>query len=148
MSLGRARGSSPACLGCGILKRMKHTFLLISGVALLATLCCAQDDAAYVVAMKAVDASNRPLRMAVMAKDTAAAAAEATKMAAGFDTILTYWTAKKADDAIKLSTTARDAAKTIASAKDADAQSAAMMTLNGTCNQCHMAHRVQTYSIK
>lgn len=62
--------------------------------------------------------------MAVMGKDVAAASAEATRIAAAFDTIKAYWTARKTDDAIKLATTAHDAAKTIADAKDADAQAA------------------------
>jgi hypothetical protein len=120
---------------------MKRTLLLISVVTVFAALCSAQDDAAYSVAMKAVNLSNRPLRAAIMAKDTAAASAEATKIAAAFDTITAYWTAKKVDDAIKFATTARDAAKTIASAKDADAQSAALPTLTGTCMSCHSVHR-------
>jgi mono/diheme cytochrome c family protein len=120
---------------------MKRTLLLISAVSVFAALLGAQDDAAYSAAMKAVNASNRPLRMAVMGKDVAAASAEATKIAAAFDTVLAYWTAKKTDDAIKFATTARDAAKTIASAKDADAQAAAMTTLSGTCMSCHSVHR-------
>ncbi len=124
---------------------MKRTLLLISVVTVFAALLGAQDDAAYVAAMKVVAASANgrmaPLRTAVMNKDVAAAAAEATKVAGGFDTIVAYWTAKKVDDATKLATTARDAAKAIASAKDADAQAASLMTLNGTCGMCHMAHR-------
>lgn len=124
---------------------MKRTLLLISVVTVFAALLGAQDDAAYVTAMKSVAASANgrmaPLRVAVMNKDVAAAAAEATKVAAGFDTIVAYWTAKKADDAIKFATTARDAAKAIASAKDADAQAASLTTLTMQCGQCHMAHR-------
>jgi mono/diheme cytochrome c family protein len=120
---------------------MKRTILSILAISFFAALCSAQDDAAYTTAMKAVNASNRPLRMAIMAKDTAAASAEATKMTTAFDTILAYWKAKKVDDAIGFATTAHDAAKTIADAKDADAQAAAAMKLNGTCNACHMVHR-------
>jgi len=120
---------------------MKRTLLFISVIAVFAGLSIAQDDAAYTAAMKAVNASNRPLRAAIMAKDTAAAAAEAGKIATAFDTVTAYWTAKKADDAIALAKTAHDAAKTIADSTDADAQSAALMKLSGTCNACHMAHR-------
>lgn len=120
---------------------MKRTLLVIFAISIFAALCSAQDDAAYKTAMKAVNASNRPLRAAIMAKDTAAASAEAGKIATAFDTILAYWKAKNADDAIKLATTAEEAAKTIADSKDADAQATAMRTLSGTCNQCHMAHR-------
>jgi mono/diheme cytochrome c family protein len=120
---------------------MKLTLLSILAFSLLAGLCSAQDDAAYSAAMKAVNASNRPLRAAIMAKDTAAASTEATKIATAFDTVLAYWKAKKVDDAIGFATTAHDAAKTIADAKDADAQAAAMQKLSGTCNACHMLHR-------
>jgi hypothetical protein len=120
---------------------MKRTLLLISVVSIFAALCSAQDDAAYMAAMKAVNASNRPLRMAIMSKDVAAAAAEATKIATAFETVKAYWTAKKVDDAVKFATTAHDAAATIAAAKDSDAQSAALTTLSGTCNACHMVHR-------
>jgi len=124
---------------------MKRTLLLIFVISAFAALLSAQDDAAYTTAMKAVAASANgraaPIRAAVTAKDVAAAAAEGAKVEAGFDTILAYWKAKNVDDAIKLATTARDAAKAIADSKDADAQAAALMTLNGTCGACHMAHR-------
>jgi mono/diheme cytochrome c family protein len=124
---------------------MKRTLLFISVLSVFAGIVIAQDDAAYKTAMKTVAASANgrmaPLRVAVANKDVAAAAAEATKVAGGFDTILAYWKAKNVDDAVKLATTAHDAAKAIADAKDADAQAASLMTLNMTCGQCHMAHR-------
>ena len=124
---------------------MKRTLLLISVLSLFAGLMIAQDDAAYKTAMKTVAASANgrmsPLRVAIMNKDVAAAATEAGKVAAGFEPIIAYWKAKNADDAVKLATTARDAAKAIADSKDADAQAASAMQLNGTCNACHMAHR-------
>jgi mono/diheme cytochrome c family protein len=120
---------------------MKRTLFSVFVISAFAALLSAQDNAAYVTAMKAVNASNRPLRAAITAKDTAAASAEATKIAAAFDTITAYWKAKKVDDAIGFATTAHDAAKAIADAKDADAQAAALPKLSGTCNACHMAHR-------
>lgn len=120
---------------------MKRTILLISVISVFAAVCSAQDDAAYPGYMKAINASNRPLRMAIMAKDTAAAAAEATKMAAAFDSVAAYWKAKKDDAAMQMAITARDAAKTIAASTDSDAQNAALTTMAGTCNACHMVHR-------
>lgn len=120
---------------------MKRTLLLISILAVFAGFSIAQDDAAYSTAMKSVSAANGPLRAAITAKDTAAASAEATKMVAGFDTLIAYWKAKNAEDAIKFATTAHDAAKTIADSKDADAQAAALATLSPTCGGCHAAHR-------
>jgi len=120
--------------------------LSVLAISVFAALCSAQDDAAYKDAMKAVNASaggrgGGALGAAITAKDTAAAAAAAKKVEAGFDTILAYWQAKKVDDAIALSTTARDAAKSIADSTDADAQAAARMKLQQTCNPCHQAHR-------
>ncbi|HVW08396.1 MAG TPA: hypothetical protein VHC90_07430 [Bryobacteraceae bacterium] len=124
---------------------MKRTLLSVVVLTVFAALLGAQDDAAYKAAMKAVNASAggrmAPLTAAIQNKDVAAAAAEGKKIQDGFETILAYWTAKKADDAIALATKARDAAKTIADAKDAEAQQAAQMQLRSTCNQCHMAHR-------
>jgi hypothetical protein len=124
---------------------MKRILLSVVVVSVFAALAGAQDDAVYVTAMKAVNSSAggrmSPLRTAIENKDVAAAAAEAKKVEAGFETILAYWTAKKTDDAIQLSTTARDAAKTIAEAKDADAQAAALPALMGTCRGCHSTHR-------
>src|ERR1700727_961757 len=98
---------------------MKLTILTILAISVFAALGSAQDDDAYKAAMKAVNASaggrgGGALGAAITAKDTAAAAAEAKKIEAGFDTILAYWTAKKVDDAIGFATTARDEAKPIA----------------------------------
>jgi len=124
---------------------MQRTLLAVVVLSVFAALLGAQDDAAYMTAMKAVNASAGgrmgPLATAITNKDVAAAATEAKKVEDGFATILAYWQAKKTDDAIKLATTARDAARTIADSKSADEQGAAMRTLRGTCNQCHMAHR-------
>jgi mono/diheme cytochrome c family protein len=125
---------------------MKLTILAILALSVFAALGSAQDDDAYKAAMKAVNASaggrgGGALGAAITAKDIAAAAAEAKKIQAGFDTILAYWKAKKVDDAIAFATTAHDAAKTIAESTDADAQAAARMKLQQTCNGCHMAHR-------
>ena len=65
-------------------------------------------------------------------KTTQPAAAAANKSQAGFDTILNYWKAKKVDDAITFAKTARDAAKTLADATDADAQAAARTNCRDT----------------
>lgn len=120
---------------------MKRSILLISAVSVFAALCSAQDDAAYTVAMKTVNPSMRTLRTAVPAKDNAAINAEGKKLVDAFTTISAYWTAKKTDDAIKLSATAKAAATTLSTSTDADAQAAALSALNGTCMGCHSVHR-------
>ena len=121
---------------------MKRVLSLISLGIVLVAVGSAQDDAAYIAAMKTVNPTVGAIRAAIMAKDNAAVATEATKLAATFDTVLAYWTAKQTDDAIKLATSARDDAKAIAAATDSDAQTAALRTLQGVCGQCHSAHRV------
>ena len=107
-----------------MLKPMKRTLLLLAGCAIFGGICSAQDAAAYSGWMKAVNPSVRAANSAITAKDNAAVATEANKLAVIFDQVLGYWTAKKADDAIKLSTTARDAAKALAAATDSDSQTA------------------------
>lgn len=120
---------------------MKRSILLISAISVFAALCSAQDDAAYIAAMKTVQPSVRALRTALPAKDNAAINAEGKKLADAFTTISAYWTAKKTDDAIKLAASAKAAATTLSTSTDADAQTAALAALNATCMGCHSAHR-------
>jgi cytochrome c551/c552 len=120
---------------------MKRTILSIVAITVFAAFASAQDDAAYTAAMKTVNPSLRAIGTAITAKDNAAVATEAKKLSEAFTTINAYWKAKKADDAIGFSQTALDAAGKLASAGDADAQTAAVTALRGTCNGCHSAHR-------
>lgn len=120
---------------------MKRTLLTISAITVFASLCTAQDDAAYMAAMKTVNPAVRAVGPAIAAKDNAAVADAAKKLVDAFTTVNAYWTAKKTDDAITLSATAKSAASTLATATDADAQTAALKQLQGTCTPCHMAHR-------
>ena len=124
-----------------MLKTTKRALLLLAGCTIFGGLGSAQDPAAYSGWMKAVNPSVRAANAAIAAKDNAAVATEANKLAVVFDQVLGYWKSKGADDAIKLATTARDAAKTLAAATDSDAQTASLKTLQGTCGQCHSAHR-------
>jgi hypothetical protein len=120
---------------------MKRTLLLISVISVFAVLCNAQDDAAYMAAMKSMNGAVGAVNTDITAKDGAKAATDAKAVVAIFDTVLSYWTAKKVDDAIGFATTARDAAKAIAASTDSDAQSNSLKTLRGVCTPCHMAHR-------
>lgn len=110
-------------------------------MAVCAAFCAAQDDAAYMTAMKTVNPAVRALRPAIAAKDNATVASSAKTLAEAFTTINAYWTAKKSDDAVQLSATAKAAAAELGSATDADAQTAALAKLQATCNPCHQAHR-------
>jgi cytochrome c556 len=130
---------------------MLRSTLLIAICALVSTVAFGQDDAAYQGYMKAVQPSFGALRMAVMAKDAAAASAAGTKLAATFDAVLAFWQKKGAADAITFATNARDAAKAIASSTNSDVQASNMMTLQQQCGGCHMAHRAgaaPNFSIK
>lgn len=120
---------------------MKRTLFLISVVSVFAALLSAQDDAAYTTAMKTVNPAVRAVNPAIAAKDNAAVAAAAKTLVDAFTTINAYWTAKKTEDAIALSATAKSAASALAAATDADAQTAALKQLQGTCQPCHAAHR-------
>jgi len=121
---------------------MFRSTLLITICSLASTVAFGQDDTAYQGYMKAVQPAFGALRTAVMAKDTAGAAAAGTKLAATFNDVLAYWQKKNAADAIKFATAARDAAKAIAASKNADEQAASAMTLQQQCGGCHMAHRM------
>lgn len=120
---------------------MLRSTLLIAICALVTVTAFAQDDAAYQGYMKAVQPAFGALRMAVMAKDTAAAASAAGKLDVTFNDVLAYWQKKNVADAVTFATNARDFAKVIAGSTSADDQAAAMMKLQGTCGGCHMAHR-------
>jgi hypothetical protein len=115
---------------------MRKPFLSITILCAFASLAGAQDEAAYKTWMQSVQPSVRAIRGAA---DNAAAAADATKLADTFDKVASFWKARKADDAVKLAETARDAAKAIAAGTGDKA--ANLQTISGTCGSCHSAHR-------
>jgi hypothetical protein len=53
-----------------------------------------------------------------------------------------FWKARKADDAVKLTETARDAAKEIT--LGSGDKVANLQKIQGTCGACHIAHREGT----
>ncbi len=111
----------------------------------------AQDDSAYAAWMKGVPPQVNAIRAAIMAKDNAAVATEANKLAATFQQVADFWAKRQKDDAVKLAQATRDAVKEIAAATDADTQNAAVMKAQGTCGNCHRVYREGTpgnYKIK
>src|ERR1039458_3148684 len=112
---------------------MKRTLLLICVISVIAAVCSAQDDAVYSSWMKTMQPSVMAINAAITAKDNPTVAAEANKMAATFEQVVGFWTQRKADDAIGFAKAARDAAKTLASATDSDAQTAALLTVQAQC---------------
>ena len=109
----------------------------------------------YQAAMKDLGATNAALRGNVTAKDYAAIEKNAATFKASFTVADACWTAKKADDAVKL---AKDGLKraadldAAAKAKNDDGIVAAPRGIGGTCRGCHMVHREtlpdMTYEIK
>jgi len=121
---------------------MLRATIIFSVLVFSAVSLSAQDDLAqFQPIMRSVVAANGQLRTAIMGNDAAAAATAANNMAAGFDKMIPFWKAKNADDAVKFSETARDAAKAVAAATSIADMQAAARNINPNCGGCHMAHR-------
>jgi hypothetical protein len=121
---------------------MRRASIFVSILAFCAAGLMAQDDLAqYQAQMKAAAQANGAARKAIAAKDTAAASEAAKKMATAFDEIATFWHKKGKDDAVKLSETARDAAKATAAASTPEAQQAELEKAGATCRGCHSLYR-------
>jgi cytochrome c556 len=118
---------------------MPKSFLIISVFFVSSVVANAQDDAQYQTWMKSMQPSVGAIRGAA---DNAAAAPDAAKLADTFDKVADFWKARKADDAVTLAETARDAAKAIAAGSGDKA--ANLQKIQGTCGGCHMAHREGT----
>jgi cytochrome c556 len=109
----------------------------------------------YQAAMKNLGAANTSLRGNIGTKDYAAIEKDAATFKASFTVAHAFWTAKKADDAIKLANDGLKGATDLeaaAKAKNDEGINAARGTIGGTCRGCHMVHREQlpdmTYEIK
>jgi len=120
--------------------RLTTIFVIVS--ALFVTGLLAQDDLAqYQTHMKAVQAANGQLRMAIAAKDTAAAATAAANAATNFDWIATFFKGKSKDDGVTFANNAGAAFKAVADAKTPEDQTAAAAKINPTCGACHTVYR-------
>ena len=109
----------------------------------------------YQTAMKNMGTANQGLRGDITNKDYAAIEKHAATYKASFTVANQFWTAKKADDAVKLTQDGLKGAADLdaaAKAKNDDAINAARGSIGATCRGCHMVHREQlpdmTYEIK
>ena len=109
----------------------------------------------YQTAMKNMGAANQGLRGDITNKDYAAIEKHAATFKASMTVANAFWTAKKADDAIKLTQDGLKGAADLdaaAKAKNDDGINAARGAIGATCRGCHMVHREQlpdmTYEIK
>jgi len=98
----------------------------------------------YVKNMKETNATAKSLKEAIEAKNFDEVAKNAATMKTLFQTTETFWTERKAEDAItaaKEGMTAADALEKAAKAKNESGVTAASKTLTSTCKTCHDAHR-------
>ncbi len=109
----------------------------------------------YQAAMKNLGAANQGMRGDVTNKDYAAIEKHAATYKASFTVANAFWSAKKADDAIKLTEDGlKGAADLDASAKAKNDEGIAMAQrgIGATCRGCHAVHREQlpdmTFEIK
>jgi hypothetical protein len=121
---------------------MRRATLFALVFALCGTGLIAQDDLAqYQEHMKAAATASGALRAAVMAKDAAAATANAKTMQTQFDWMVTFWQGKGKDDGVKFAQNASAAAKAVADATTPEDMAAAAQKVNPTCGACHMVYR-------
>lgn len=127
------------------MKLLKLSLVLI--MATLSVLAAAPrsfDEAALEAAMKSVLPTSGSLRKNVTEKNADGAKADAAKLEAIFKTSEDFWTERKAQDAVELSVTAKQAANEIgklAGAGEWDKIPAAQQKLQATCMACHNSHR-------
>jgi hypothetical protein len=92
------------------------------------------------------DLTGEPsLRKHLRDKDFDAIVKDAATLKENFTKIEAFWTARNADDAVRLSKTAITQAaelETAAKAQDAAAVAKVQAALANTCRDCHLAHRV------
>ena len=114
---------------------MRKSLLVVTAICAFSGLAGAQDDAQYQTWMRSI----QPAMRAIRGTDEAAAKEEAKKLADVFDKVAAFWKERHSEEAVKLSETARDAAKAIASGSGDKA--ANVQAIGATCTPCHMAHR-------
>jgi hypothetical protein len=122
-----------------------RTLLGVTIVVVLAAVALAQVDAEYQGYMKANAANMGSLNKNIMAKDGAAAAADAMKLEATMKQVGAFWTKKGgAADAVDFAMKAQMAAAAVAKAAQGgnmDEAQAQAKSLQSNCGGCHMAHR-------
>jgi cytochrome c556 len=109
----------------------------------------------YDKAMKATLAGMQAMGKGVREGNMTAVADGAKAIDASLASIESYWTTRKAQDAIDAGAAGRKAAQAIAAAaaaNDAEKVKASTTALQGSCRTCHDAYRVKnedgSYSIK
>ncbi len=128
--------------------RRIYSFTLIA-VGLSAGLLLAQSDSAYQSLMKTIGATNGSMQKNIAAKDGAATAADAKKLADTFKEVEDFWEKRGTKDAVDFAKGAHMVAESVekaAMAGDMDKAAADAKTMGRNCGGCHMAHREKTES--
>lgn len=121
---------------------MLRASLLFCIFAVCAGTLAAQDDLAqYQTWMKAAATATGAARNGINAKDNAAVAAQTKIVGENFDQMAKFWAKRQKEDAVKLSESARDAAKDLGAATTTDEQTAALLKVSATCRGCHSVYR-------
>jgi cytochrome c556 len=133
------------------------SWLVVAAVALFGLTLMANEKPsdAYVKSMKDIGAAQAALRAALTAKDYDTIAKHAVTIRTSLAATQSFWTAKKADDAVasaKAGITAATDLETAAKAKNDEGIAVANRAVNASCGGCHTAHRERladgTYEIK
>jgi cytochrome c556 len=111
--------------------------LLALGVAVLS----AQDEKTYQSWMKGTPPQINAIKATITAKDNAKVKEEADKLAATFQSVADFWSARQKQDAVKMAEATRDAAKAVGDASTPEAQTAALGEVQMTCGACHKVYR-------
>ncbi|HTW68063.1 MAG TPA: cytochrome c [Bryobacteraceae bacterium] len=124
---------------------MKTTHILPILLALGFGICLvAQTEADYPGWMKDVAATKGKLSKDVKGKQNAEAATEAKHLASLYDQLSTFWSGRKASDAVTIAKNGATASNELAAAANAGDEAkmeSSLQTINGTCGACHRAHR-------
>ena len=114
---------------------MRKVSLLFVALAAVSGFAIAQDEATLQPFMKAMPGMVGAIRNAA---DSAAAKADAEKLAENFDKIGAFFKTKNMSDAVDFAKAGSDAAKAIAAGGD---KAANLPKIQATCAGCHAAHR-------
>ena len=124
--------------------RFKAVAVCAAAIVGFTVMASEKPPAEYQTAMKNMGAANMSLRGNITAKDYTAIEGNAATFKASFTVANAFWTAKKADDAIKLTNDGLKGAADLdaaAKAKNDEGLAAARGTIGATCRGCHMVHR-------
>ncbi len=101
----------------------------------------AQELTAYQGWMKSLQPQVGAVRKAIGAKDQPQLVAEADKLAAILQNVVTFWQGRKNPDALAAAVASHDAARNVGRATTVFDQTVALSKTQSACAGCHLAHR-------